>query len=56
MKEASNSFLDEIKVEDNMRPDYNNCLTYYQSQEDSSELFIFRDKKVKKLYILESRL
>lgn len=56
MKEASNSFLDEIKVEDNMRPDYNSFLTYYKSKEDSSELFIFWDKKVKKLYILESRL
>ena len=37
-----------------MRPDYN-CLTYYKSQEDSSELFI-SDKSQEIIYIRKSSI
>lgn len=56
MKEASNSLFDEIKVDNNIRPNYDNCLSYYKTQDDNNELLIFWDKIGKKLYILENCL
>lgn len=52
--EAAAEWLAEIDVEDEWYPDYENCLYWYRSQEDNSQLLIFWDQEMNLLYILES--
>ena len=52
--EAAENWLAEICVEDEWHPDYENCLYWYRSQEDNSQLLIFWDREKNLLYILES--
>ena len=52
--EAAENWLAEICVEDEWHPDNENCLYWYRSQEDNSQLLIFWDREKNLLYILES--
>lgn len=54
--EATTSWLKEIEVPVEYYPNYTNCVYWYQTQEDNSELIICWDKGIKCLYIIESFL
>lgn len=54
--EAAAAWLDEIEVPEDQRPDYENCAYWYKAQEDNSELIIFWDNNLNRLYIVESFL
>lgn len=53
---AAAAWLDEIEVPEDQRPDYENCAYWYKAQEDNSELLIFWDNNLNRLYIVESFL
>lgn len=50
---ACDEWLSKINVPVQARPDYENCLYWYQSQEDNSEIIIFGDEDQSKLYVIE---
>ena len=52
--EAAENWLVEIDVEEEWHPDYENCLYWYRSREDNSQLLIFWDPEQNLLYVLES--
>lgn len=52
--EASNHWLNEIDVSIEYYPNYDDCLYWYKSKEDNSEIIIFWNNKKKELYIVES--
>lgn len=54
--DAAGEWLDEIEVPSKDRPDYNECLYWYDSQEDGSEIIILWDKSESRLYVIESFL
>lgn len=54
LSDAGKAWLDEIEVSEELHPDYENCVTWYDSQVDNSEIVIFWDKNEKKLYVIES--
>lgn len=54
LSDAGKAWLGEIEVSEELHPDYENCVTWYDSQEDNSEIVIFWDKNEKKLYVIES--
>lgn len=54
--EAANEWLNEIDIPSEERPNYTNCLYWYQSQDDNSEIIILWDKKQDRLYLVESFL
>lgn len=53
IKEAALQWLNEIGVPKVNRPTYKDCVYWYQSQDDNSELLIFKDAAQKKLYVVE---
>lgn len=53
-REAAEVWLDEIDVPSNERPDYSKCCSWSKSQDDNSEIIIFWDNNLNKLYIVES--
>ena len=54
--EAAETWLDELQVPAEERPDYAACAYWYKAQEDHSELIVFWDQERNRLYILESFL
>ena len=52
--EAVNEWLNQIDVPLEVRPNYSECLYWYDSQDDSSEIIILWDKHKSSLYIVES--
>ena len=54
--EAAEAWLDEIDVPNEERPNYENCSSWYKSQEDNSEIILLWDKELNRLYIIESFL
>lgn len=54
--EATTLWLKEIEVPVEYYPNYENCLYWYQAQEDNSELIVCWGKDKKCLYIIESFL
>jgi len=52
--EAAEAWLDEIDVPSDKRPDYSNCCSWNKSQNDNSEIIIFRNNELNKLYIVEN--
>ncbi len=53
---AAMYWLDEIGVPAEERPSFENCRYYYQSQNDNSEIVIFWDSGLNRLYVAESFL
>ena len=53
-REAAEVWLDEIDVPAEKRPDYEKCCSWSKSQDDNSEIIIFWDNNLNKLYIVES--
>ncbi|MBQ9930733.1 MAG: hypothetical protein IJO79_00090 [Firmicutes bacterium] len=53
---AANQWMDEIQVPQSKRPDYPDCVFWYSSQSDSSELILLWDEDEEELYIIESFL
>ena len=56
VREAALQWLNEIGVPKVNRPSFQDCVYWYQNQDDSSELVIFKDPVQKKLYVVESFL
>ena len=52
--DATNKWLDEINVLAISRPQHTDCVYWYKSHEDHSEIIILWNKKEKRLYIVES--
>jgi len=50
---AADDWLNSIKIPIEWMPNYENTLSWYQSQEDNSEIIIFIDKDKDYLYIVE---
>ena len=53
-REAAEAWLDEIDVPADERPDYSKCYSWSKSQDDNSEIIIFWDNELNKLYIVEN--
>ena len=51
-----NVWLDTIAVPYEYRPDYSECMFWYDSQDDNSEIIILWDKENSYLYVVESFL
>lgn len=51
-----NVWLDTIDVPSEYRPDYSECMFWYDSQDDNSEIIILWDKENSYLYVVESFL
>ena len=52
-REAAEAWLDEIDVPADERPDYSKCCSWSKSQDDNSEIIIFWDNELNKLFIVE---
>lgn len=52
--DATNKWLDEINVLAISRPQHTDCVYWYKSHEDHSEIIMLWNKKEKKLYVVES--
>lgn len=52
--DATNKWLDEINVLAISRPQHTDCVYWYKSHEDHSEIIILWNKKEKRLYVVES--
>ena len=55
-QEAAPEWLHSIDVPSEEFPNYSQCLYWYESQNDNSEIIILWDASSKKLYIVESFL
>ena len=53
-REATEAWLDEIDVPADERPDYSKCCSWSKSQDDNSEIIIFWDNELNKLFIVEN--
>ena len=52
-REASEAWLNEIDVPEDIRPNYSDCASWVKSQNDNSEIIFFWDSNLNRLYILE---
>jgi len=52
--QAATAWLDEIEVPEEQRPNYPQCAAWYKSQRDHSEILIFWDAELNRLYVVES--
>ena len=52
--DAVNEWLDTIEVPAECRPDYSECLYWYNSKTDHSEIIILWDKGNSTIYVVES--
>ena len=51
-----NIWLDEINVSSKYRPNYSDCLFWYSSQDDYSEIIILWNKRKNAIYVAETFL
>ena len=54
LSEAAEEWLAEIEVSEELHPDYVECVAWYDSQMDNSEIIIYWDKDAKRIYVIES--
>lgn len=52
--DATNKWLDEIDVLAISRPQHIDCVYWYKSHKDHSEIIMLWNKKEKRLYVVES--
>jgi len=52
--EASDIWLDELDIPVEQYPDYDACFCWYKSAHDNSEILIFWNPEINRLYILEN--
>ena len=54
--EASDIWLDELDIPEEQYPDYDACSCWYKSEHDNSEIIIFWNPEINRLYIVENIL
>lgn len=54
--EASDSWLDELDIPEEQYPDYEACFYWYRNADDNSELIIFWNPEINRLYIVENMI
>lgn len=54
--QAAEAWLDESEVPAEYRPDYDTCSNWYRAKDDNSEIIIFWNADLNRLYFLESIL
>lgn len=54
LTDAAEDWLDSINIPEEKRPAYNECYYTYFVQDDNSELIIFWNRIIQKIYIVES--
>ena len=54
--EASDIWLDELDIPEEQYPDYDACFCWYKSEHDNSEILIFWNPEINRLYIVENIL
>ena len=52
--EASHIWLDELDIPMEQYPDYDICFCWYKSEHDNSEILIFWNPEINRLYIVEN--
>lgn len=52
--EASDIWLDELDIPEEQYPDYEDCFCWYINSHDNSEILVFWNPEVKRLYIVEN--
>ena len=52
--EASDIWLDELDIPMEQHPDYDACFCWYKSEHDNSEIIIFWNPEINRLYIVEN--
>ena len=52
--EASDIWLDELDIPMEQYPDYDICFCWYKSEHDNSEILIFWNPEINRLYIVEN--
>lgn len=56
LTQAAETWLDEIEVPSEYRPDYDACSSWYRAKSDNSEIIFYWDAERNLLYCLESFL
>ena len=51
--EASDIWLDELDIPMEQYPDYDACFCWYKSEHDNSEIIVFWNPEINRLYIVE---
>ena len=52
--EASDIWLDELDIPMEQYPDYDACFCWYKSEHDNSEIIVFWNPEINRLYIVEN--
>lgn len=52
--EASDLWLDELDIPMEQYPDYDACFCWYKNEHDNSEIIIFWNPEINRLYIVEN--
>ena len=52
--EAADIWLETLNIPEEKYPDYDNCLYWYKAEDDNSEMIIFWNPEINRLYIVEN--
>ena len=53
-REATDLWLSELEIPQEQYPDYDSCFCWYKSEHGNSEIIIFLNSKINRLYIVEN--
>lgn len=51
--EAADKWLAELEITENQYPDYDACFCWYKAEYDNSEIIIFWNPEIRRLYVVE---
>ena len=53
-REATDLWLSELEILQEQYPDYDSCFCWYKNEHDNSEIIIFLNPEINRLYIVEN--
>ena len=55
-REATDLWLSELDIPQEQYPDYDDCFCWYKNAHDNSEIIVFRNPEINRLYIVEKMI